>query len=112
MNMLEYKGYLGTVEYSAEDHCLYGKLAYIRDLVNYEATTVKGLEKEFKAAVDDYLTSCKRESKKPNVPFKGTFNVRIDPELHRLATIAAGEKSLNAFVSAAIQEKVTQSNAC
>lgn len=44
MSMLEYKGYLGTVEYSAQDHCLYGKLAYIRDLVNYEATSVEELE--------------------------------------------------------------------
>ena len=109
MSMLEYKGYLGTVEYSADDHCLYGKLAYIRDLVNYEATTVKSLEREFKTAVDDYLMTCEREGRKPNTPFKGTFNVRIDPELHRLATIAAGEKSLNAFVSSAISEKVEKS---
>lgn len=68
MNMLEYKGYYGTAEYSAEDHCLYGKLAYIRDLVNYEATTVKNLEKAFKEAVDDYLTFA--ESKKKNLIFR------------------------------------------
>ena len=106
MNMLEYKGYYGTAEYSAEDHCLYGKLAYIRDLVNYEATTVKNLEKAFKEAVDDYLTFCREQKKEPNVPFKGTFNVRVSPDLHRRATIAAGEQSLNAFVSAAIEEKI------
>ncbi|MCU7904955.1 MAG: type II toxin-antitoxin system HicB family antitoxin [Candidatus Thiodiazotropha sp. (ex Epidulcina cf. delphinae)] len=106
MNMMEYKGYAGTVEYSPEDHCLYGKLAYIRDLVNYEATHVEDLEREFQAAVDDYLKDCEDIGKAPNKPFKGTFNVRIGTELHRAAVIASGEKSLNTFVCEAIKEKV------
>lgn len=106
MSMMEYKGYLGTVEYSAEDHCLYGKLAFIRDLVNYEATTVDGLETEFRAAVDDYLKSCKELGKEPNIPFKGSFNVRTGPDLHRQAVIASGDQSLNAFVCEAIKEKI------
>lgn len=109
MNMMEYKGYIGTVEYSATDHCLHGKLAYIRDLVTYEATDVPSLEAEFKAAVDDYLTDCDRLGKEPNKPFKGVFNVRTGPELHRAAVIASGEQSLNAFVCEAIKEKLDRS---
>ena len=66
MNLLEYKRYLGTVEYSLEDHCLYGKLAYIRDLVNYEATSVDELEREFRMSVDGYLQECKRQGRKLN----------------------------------------------
>ena len=42
-NTLEYKGYLGTVEYSNEDNCLYGKIIGIDDLVNYEAQSVEEL---------------------------------------------------------------------
>ncbi len=110
MSMMEYKGYLGTVEYSPEDHCLYGKLAYIRDLVNYEATTVKKLEKEFRAAVDDYLETCRDLNKAPHQPCKGSFNVRTGPELHRAAVIASGGQSLNAFVCEAIKEKVARNN--
>jgi predicted HicB family RNase H-like nuclease len=106
MSLLQYNGYVGTVEYSAEDHCLFGKLAYIRDLVTYEATTARALEKAFREAVDDYVALCVRQKREPNVPFKGSFNVRVGPELHRLASIAAGEKSLNTFVSEAIREKV------
>ena len=111
MSMLEYKGYLGTVEYSAEDHCLYGKLAYIRDLVNYEATTVSKLEKEFRSAVDAYLKQCAELGREPNTPFKGSFNVRTGPELHRAITIAAGDKSLNAYVCEAIKEKLQRDRA-
>lgn len=103
---MEYKGYLGTVEYSAEDHCLYGKLAFIRDLVNYEAQSVAELEKAFQDAVDYYLSSCARRNKQPDTPLKGGFNVRITPELHRQAVIAAGDKSLNAFVTEAIEYRL------
>lgn len=106
MSMMEYKGYAGTVEYSEQDHCLYGKIAYIRDLINYEATAVAELEAEFKAAVDDYLTDCKQLDREPNKPFKGTFNIRTGSELHRAAVFAAQDESLNAFVCQAIKEKI------
>lgn len=110
MSMMEHKGYLGTVEYSPEDRCLFGKLAYIRDLVNYEATNVEELENEFHAAVDDYLADCEASGKTPNQPCKGVFNVRTGSELHRAAVIAAGEQSLNAFVCDAIREKLANQN--
>ena len=35
LNVMEYKGYSGTVEYSAEDNVLYGKVTGIRSLVSY-----------------------------------------------------------------------------
>jgi len=111
MNHMSYKGYLGTVEYSAEDHCLYGKLAFIRDLVNYEGETVAELEAAFKESVDSYLAMCAKLGKQANEPFKGTFNVRTTPELHRMAVTAAGDMSLNAFVSQAIAEKVQRTMA-
>lgn len=108
MSYMEYKGYLGTVEYSAEDHCLYGKLAFIRDLVNYEGETVAELEQAFQDSVDHYFTSCQSLGKQPNEPFKGMFNVRTSPELHRKAVLAAGDFdiSLNAFITQAIAEKL------
>jgi predicted HicB family RNase H-like nuclease len=108
MNMMEYKGFNGTVEYSAKDNCLFGKIAFIRDLVSYEGDNMPLLEKHFKAAVDDYVETCKQLGKEPNKPFKGMFNVHITPELHRDAVIYAQEKSLNAFVMEAIQEKVNR----
>ena len=61
---------------------------------------------EFHTSVDLYLESCEELGHRPNKPFKGTFNVRIDPELHRAAALASGDNSLNAFVSQAIKEKV------
>lgn len=55
---LEYKNYIGSVEFSSEDNCYYGKLLGIKDLVTYEAPTKIELQKEFQDAVDDYLDFC------------------------------------------------------
>lgn len=106
MSYFEYKGYSGTIEPEIESGTLFGKLAFIRDLVTYEASTLPELEKEFQTSVNLYLESCAQLGREPNKPFKGSFNVRTGPDLHRAAVIASGDKSLNAFICEAISEKV------
>ncbi|EEV3063051.1 type II toxin-antitoxin system HicB family antitoxin [Escherichia coli] len=81
MKHFKYKGYLGTVEPDFENNILHGKLAFIRDLVTFEAETLADLEREFKTSVDLYLQSCVEDGKEPDTPFKSVFNVRLDPEL-------------------------------
>ena len=65
-SMLEYKGYLGSIEYSDEDEVLHGRLEFIRDLVTYEGTDAKGLKQAFQDAVDDYL-ACSARSRGVNL---------------------------------------------
>ncbi|OYY74199.1 MAG: hypothetical protein B7Y40_05515 [Gammaproteobacteria bacterium 28-57-27] len=107
MIYLEYKGYLGTIEAELEDDTLFGKLAFVRDLVTYEANDLGGLRREFEQSVDAYLTSCAELGRAPDTPFKGTFNVRVSPEIHRKAAMLAGERSLNAFVAEALADART-----
>lgn len=109
MSYLEYKGYLGTIEAEIEDNTLFGKLAFLRDLVTYEAQDLVGLRREFEQSVDIYLASCAELGRAPDKPLKGTFNVRVSPEMHRKAAILAGGRSLNAFVAEAIAEKISRS---
>ena len=109
MTYLSYKGYKGTIEPQIESGTLYGKLASIRDLVTYEATTLPELEAEFKASVDGYLEDCEELGKTPDRPFKGSLNIRIGEELHRkvaAATSGNAGQSLNAFICSAIKEKL------
>lgn len=107
-NLLAYKNYNGTVEYSKEDSCLYGKVIGIKSLLSYEGDSVKELEQDFKSVIDAYLEDCKNRNVEPEQPYKGTFNVRINPELHRNIAIYAIEhgKSLNAVVEEAIGNMV------
>ena len=93
--MLEYKGYLGSVEYSAEDKVLHGRLEFIRDLVNYEGDDVEGITSAFQESVDDYLEFCNAEGRKPDVPLKGSFNVRPGRDLHRRAMLFSKQKGMN-----------------
>ena len=103
-NILEYKGYYTKIEYSTEDRVLYGKIEGIRDLVNFESEDPAAVEDEFHKAVDDYLVFCADIGQEPEKTYKGSFNVRISPELHRQISIAADKRgeTLNAFVKNAL----------
>ncbi len=105
-NMLEYKGYYGTVEYSAKDNILFGKVSGINGLISYEGDSIQSLKTDFEEAIDDYLEMCKEKGVEPEKKYKGTFNVRIAPELHRsLAVFAASHSmTLNAAVENAVRE--------
>lgn len=65
MKHFSYKGYTGTIESDTESNFLYGKIARIRDLVTYQATTIEKLEAEFRASVDIYLRDCEELNRKP-----------------------------------------------
>lgn len=95
MSLFRYKGFYGSAQASIEDHCLFGKLEFIEPLVSYEGHDIEELEQAFRAAVDDYLLDCEHLGREPAKPCKGSFNVRIGPELHRHALIAAKENNLN-----------------
>ena len=65
-NLMRYKGYLGSVEYSEEDEILHGKVLGIRSLLSYEAETIKELRRIFEETVDEYLEDCKVDGREPN----------------------------------------------
>ncbi|MRJ20892.1 hypothetical protein FRT60_11195 [Pseudomonas haemolytica] len=63
---LQYQGYTGSIEYSAEDNCLFGRLLYISALVSYEGQTEQALEAAFREAVNDVLNRERNEARQPN----------------------------------------------
>jgi predicted HicB family RNase H-like nuclease len=105
---LTYNGYNGSVLYSDEDQILHGRILGIRDMVTFEGETVKELKESFAQAVDEYLSFCAAQGKKPDVPFKGSLNVRLTPDLHKRAALLAEEKSenLNKLIRDAVEEYV------
>ena len=107
-SVMEYKGYVGSVEFSQEDAVFFGKVLGIRTLISYEGKDAKGLIKDFHTSVDDYLALCEAQNKAPEKAYKGSFNVRISPELHKQAAIAAMAEqiSLNSLVESSIRQFV------
>lgn len=89
MDILKYKDYEGTTELDMTRSICRGKVLFIDDLVTYESAFPAELQKEFEAAVEDYLQTCVAVGKEPQRPFRGLFNVRVTPTLHRAATLRA-----------------------
>ena len=107
MKFLKYKGYTGSIEYSREDGILYGKVLGIRGLISYEGES--GPKEDFQCAIEDYLEHC-RQAQEPERPFKGSFNVRVSPELHRELALAAmsQDTSLNNLVESILSKGIDQ----
>ncbi len=99
-NTIQYKGYIGSVEFSQEDVIFYGKVMGIRSLISYEGENAEELLENFRGAVDDYLETCKAEGIEPEIAYKGSFNIRISPELHKRLILytTAHQISLNRYI--------------
>jgi len=108
VDILKYNGYEGTAELDMARGVCRGKILFIKDLVTYESANPAQLQQEFEAAVEDYLETCELLKREAAKPFRGQFNVRIPPGLHRAAALRAAEdgvalndvvvKALDAFL--------------
>ena len=103
--MMEYNGYHAQIEYDAEDDLLVGKVYGITDSLYFHGTSVAELEKMFHQSIDNYLAMCAETGKTPEKEFKGSFNVRVSPELHKRISIQAAEEgiTLNQYVVNALE---------
>jgi len=113
-DLINYKGYWGSVHFDSVEELFFGKIEFIRDLINYEALDAKSLIKSFYEAVDSYLEDCNQLDKTPDKPFKGSFNVRVDPELHKEASLYALQHgdTLNGVVKKALNQFIQNKLQC
>lgn len=106
MKTITYKGYQASVEY--DDGTLYVKVLHIDDLLVAECDSASKAPKVMQELVDAYIEDCAELGREPTKPFKGTFNVRVGPELHKRAAINAAAEgvSLNSWVQSAVEAKL------
>jgi predicted HicB family RNase H-like nuclease len=108
--VMEYKGFKSSIEYSSEDDTFVGKVLDIESLILFSGVSVVELRKAFETSIDEYLKACARNKAEPEKPYSGTFNVRVGGELHRSAAVVArrrGQK-LNELVKRAIAAEVVR----
>ena len=109
-NMMKYKDFYGSVEFSNSDNIFFGRIIGIQDRILYEGRDVDSLRKNFEETVDWYIEACKEVGKEPGKVYKGSFNVRIDPSLHKqleLYSVSHG-KTLNSTVEEAIKKYIVE----
>ena len=109
-DVLTYKEFIGCVHFSTDDSVFFGKIEGINDLVTFEGQTVDEIKDSFKNAVEDYIEMCITLKKPILKSYKGNFNVRIPPELHRKAMRKSQSLgiSLNQLVKQAIENEVSE----
>ena len=107
-NVLTYKGFIGSVQFSADDNVFFGKLEGINDLVTFEGETVQELKEAFCYMVDEHIKDCKATNIPAEKSYKGSFNIRLTPDLHRKAAISAKMNgiTLNTFVKESIEMRL------
>ena len=101
--MLEYKGYIGTLE--AEDGVIFGRVAGLRDVITFEGSTFAEVEQAFHESIDDYLAFCAERGEPPDRPYSGRIPLRVSPETHRRAAMHAQSEglSLNQWIARRIE---------
>jgi predicted HicB family RNase H-like nuclease len=106
--MMEHKGYVGRVEFDPDAGILHGEVVGLRDVVTFQGKSVQEVERAFRDSVDDYLAFCEQRREAPDKPCSGQFVVRMEPQLHRKASLiaAASGKSLNALVVEAVARRI------
>ena len=111
MNVMTYKGYAATTEFDPDDLIFVGRIAGISDVIGFHASDAKGLVAAFHEAVDDYLVTCKAAGRDPQKPYSGKMMLRVDPQLHARAALAAelAGKSLNAWGEEALRAAAERS---
>ena len=92
MNTMTYSGYSARVEFDERDNIFVGRVLGLRRIISFHGETVGELRAEFQAAVDDYLQDCKSEGVSPEKPASGKLLLRVPPEIHSKALVAAHAK--------------------
>lgn len=105
-NLLEYGGYHARIELDSEEMIFVGTVFGINDSLSFHGTSIEELREHFKECIDDYLLLCSQIGKEPEKEFRGSFNIRIDPELHKEIAYSAfkNNRSMNKEIEIAVSE--------
>ena len=108
MNTMNHKGYTARVEYDERDNLFVGRILGIRHLISFQGETVSELRSAFEHAIQDYLDDCASQGLSPEKPASGKLLLRVPPEVHGRALVAAQSagKSLNQWATEVLQHAV------
>jgi predicted HicB family RNase H-like nuclease len=110
MNTMTHGGYTARIEFDERDGIFVGRVLGLRGIISFHGETVAELRREFAVAVDDYLRDCNEQGLAPEKPASGRLLLRVPPEVHSRALVAAQSKgkSLNQWATEALQRAVAE----
>lgn len=111
-NTLEYKGYIGVIEYDDLAGIFHGEVINLRDVITFQGTCVEELRQALVDSVEDYLDFCQERGEEPEKPFSGNLPLRISSSLHQKIYIAAKSKgiSINHWIRETLEESLSSTD--
>jgi predicted HicB family RNase H-like nuclease len=106
MNTMNHKGYTARVEFDERDSIFVGRVLGLRTMISFHGETVAELRSEFETAIEEFLRDCKEQGVRPEKPASGKLMLRVPPEVHGAALVAAqaAGKSLNQWATEVLEE--------
>jgi predicted HicB family RNase H-like nuclease len=106
MNTMTHKGYTAKIEFDERDGIFVGRVLGLRTMISFHGETVAELRSEFETAIEEFLRDCKRNGLRPEKPASGKLMLRVPPEVHGAAIVAAqaAGKSLNQWATDVLEE--------
>ncbi len=95
--MMEYKGYVAVIGYDDLTDLLYGHVinAAPYAVVDFMASDVEGLKREFRISIEEYLSWCEEDGVEPAKPFPGKLELPLYGDLYRRIATAAAKEELD-----------------
>lgn len=103
---IRHRGYAARIDYDAANRIFVGRVLGMSEQLVFHGASVDELHADFEFAVDHYLSECAKEGRSPEKPASGKLLLRLPPELHAAASVAAESagKSLNQWVVDALEK--------
>jgi predicted HicB family RNase H-like nuclease len=105
MNTMKHKGYTARIDFDERDNIFVGRVLGLRTMISFHGETVKDLRRQFAVAIDEFLRDCKERGVRPEKPASGRVLLRLPPEVHGAAIVAAqaAGKSLNQWATEVLE---------
>ena len=106
MNTMNHRGYTAKIEFDERDNIFVGRVLGLRTMISFHGETVAELRAAFEIAIDEFLRDCKEQGVRPEKPASGKLMLRVPPEVHSAALVAAraAGKSLNQWACEILEE--------
>lgn len=104
-NTIEIDGHRAVVSLDPEIGLFRGEFLGLNGGADFYADSIDALHKEGAISLKVFLDMCAEKDIPPFKNFSGRFNIRLSPETHEAAVVAAKavDKSLNEWVSDVIE---------
>ena len=104
-NSIKFRGYTARIDYDSLDRIFVGRVLGMSEQLVFHGASVDELQGDFEFAVNHYLSECEKEGRRPEKPASGKLLLRLSPEVHAAASVAAAGAgmSLNRWVADAVE---------